>query len=68
MLTEQKTVKSVQILPEQNAVNVQWSLKVLRDGEVISERYERKAYSQEQSVEFLAEVENAQAYMDALDW
>ena len=67
-LTEQRTLKQVTTLPQQNAVNVQWANQILRDGEVISETYERKAYTQEQAAEFAAEVEGASGYMAVLGW
>ena len=44
--TESKIIKQITILPESGAVNVQWANQVLKDGtEVISETFERKAYS-----------------------
>jgi hypothetical protein len=67
-LTEQTIVKQVTILPTQNAINVQWADQILRDGEVISEQYHRKAYTQEQQAEFEAEVEGAAAYVTAVGW
>jgi len=67
-LTEQRILKSVQILPGQSAVNVQWTNQILRDEEVITETYERKAYSIDQKDEFLSEVEGAEAYLTVLGW
>lgn len=67
-LTEQRILKQVAVLPEQNAVNVQWVDQILRDGEVISEVPHRKAYTQDQSAAFAAEVDGAAAYMEALGW
>jgi hypothetical protein len=67
-LSEQRIVKQVSILPEQSAINVQWANQILRDGVVISETYERRAYSIEQKEEFLAEVENAEGYIQAASW
>lgn len=67
-LTEQRILKQIAILPAQNAVNVQWADQILRDEEVVSETLHRKAYTQEQAAEFLAEVEGAEAYMSALGW
>ena len=43
--TEQRVLKQVTILPQANTVQVQWSNQVLRGTEVISETFERKAYS-----------------------
>ncbi len=59
-LIEQRVLKQVTILSQQQAANVQWSNQILRDNEIISEQYERKAYTQEQQAEFLAEVEGAE--------
>ena len=67
-LTEQRILKQVAILPQQNAVNVQWANQILKDGELLTETYERKAYTQEQAAEFLAEVEGAASYMSAMGW
>jgi len=68
MLTEQRILKQVTTLPAQSAINVQWANQILRDGEVISETFERKAYTAEQAQEFLAEVEGAAGYMAVLGW
>lgn len=68
MLTEQKILKQVSVLPNQNAVNVQWADQILRDGVVVSETFHRKAYTVEQKAEFLAEVDGAANYVTALGW
>ena len=67
-LTEQRILKQVTTLPAQSEINVQWANKILRDGEVIGETYERKAYTADQKADFLAEVEGAEAYITALGW
>lgn len=67
-LTEQRILKQVTVLPAQSAVNVQWANQILRDGEVITETYERKAYTADQKDEFLAEVAGAESYLAALGW
>ncbi len=67
-LTEQRILKQVSILPSQSAVNVQWADQILRDGEVISENFHRKAYTIDQKEEFLLEVEGAPNYIAALGW
>lgn len=67
-LSEQRILKQVSILPQQSAVNVQWANQILRDGEVITETYERKAYTQDQAAEFASEVEGAEGYLTALGW
>ena len=67
-LTERRILNQVTVLPNQSAVNVQWTNQILRDGEVISQTYERKAYTAEQQAEFLAEVEGADTYAAVLGW
>ncbi len=67
-LTEQKVLKQVTVLAQQSAANVQWANQILRDGEVITETYERKAYTQDQKADFLAEVEGAAGYIPILGW
>ena len=68
MLTENTIIKQVAILPNQSAINVQWANQILKDGEVISEQYHRKAYGPGQQAEFLAEVEGAADYVNLIDW
>ena len=67
-LTEQRILKQVTTLPNQSAVNVQWANQILRDGELVTETYERKAYTADQKAEFLVEVEGAENYIAALGW
>ena len=67
-LTEQRILNQVTTLPQQGAVNVQWADQILRDGEVISSTYHRKAYGELNKAEFLAEVEGAENYIGALGW
>lgn len=67
-LTEQRILNQVTVLPNANSINVQWADQILRDGEVISQTYHRKAYSQEQKAEFLAEVEGAEGYISVMGW
>lgn len=67
-LTEQRVVKQITVLPNQPAVNVQWSNQILRDTEVISEKFERKSYTVEQKEEFLSEVDGASSYVSILGW
>lgn len=67
-LTEQRVLKQITVLPEPKTVNVQWSDQVLRDGTVITETLHRKAYSEKQKNEFLAEVEGSEKYVAAVGW
>lgn len=66
---EQVTVlKSVEVLPLQDAANVCWLDRVSKDGETIAEVPSRKAYGREQKEDFLIEVEGAAFYVSALGW
>ena len=68
-LTEQRVLKQVTTLSQSNAINVQWANQIIRDGtELVSETYERKAYGPEQKTDFLAEVDEAAAYVSAMGW
>ncbi len=67
-LSEKRVVQQVSILPNENAINVQWSNQILRGEEIVSETYERKAYTIDQRDQFIDEVENAEAYCAALGW
>lgn len=66
--TEQRILKQVTILAQQSAANVQWANQVLKDGVLLTETYERKAYTADQKAEFEAEVEGAANYITALGW
>jgi hypothetical protein len=67
-LSEQRILKSVEILPAQNAINVLWVDQIMRDGEVVSELNHRKAYTQDQREAFLTEVGGGAAYVAAVGW
>ena len=67
-LTETRILKQVTTLPAQGTVNVQWANQILKDGVLLTETYERKAYTADQKAEFEAEVEGAASYMTALGW
>ena len=67
-LTEQKTLSQVTVLADIGTVNVQWTNKILKDGNVISEQFERKAYDKSMTADFLAEVDGAQHYASVLGW
>lgn len=67
-ITEKTILKQVTVLPAQSAINVQWANQVLRDNEVISETYHRKAYTKEQQAEFKLEVAGAAFYVNAVGW
>ena len=67
-LSEQRILKQVTVLAQQSAANVQWANQILKDGEVIAETFERKAYTSDQKADFLAEVEGAASYITVLGW
>ena len=67
-LTEQRIINQITVLPNANAINVQWADQILRDGEIISQTYHRKAYGAGQKAEFEAEVEGSVGYVDKIDW
>lgn len=67
-LTEQKVLKSVDVQLNTKTANVLWSHQILRDGDVISETNHRRAFSEAEKDDFLAEVEGADKYLAALDW
>jgi len=66
--TETRVISQITTLPQQNAIQVQWSNIVTRDDVEISKTYERKAYSQADAEAFAAEVEGAASYMAAMGW
>ena len=66
--TEQRILKQVTVLASQSAVNVQWGNQVLKDGELLTETFERKAYTSDNKADFLAEVEGAAGYVEILGW
>jgi hypothetical protein len=67
-LSENRILKSVDIQLTTKTANVLWSDQILRDGEVITEANHRKAYTEDQKDEFLAEVDGAENYLSALGW
>lgn len=67
-LIEQRVLKQVSVLPSTKTIEVQWSDQIIKDESVISEKYHRKAYSEKQKEEFLAEVEGAASYITAVGW
>jgi len=66
--TEQKIVSQVNALPDLQVFNVQWTNQVIKDGDIIASTYERKCYAIEQKDEFLAEVDGAVDYANAIGW
>lgn len=69
-MIERRTVQvSVEVVEEKNWINVKWENRILEDGEIIAPAtYTRKCYGYGQRAEFLAEVVNASAYVNLIDW
>lgn len=67
-IIENRVLKEVAVLPQQQAVNVQWANQIIKDDIVISETYERKAYTVEDKNDFMVEVESADKYLDIIGW
>ena len=67
-LEERTIIKSINVRPDVDAIEVQWAIQILKDGEVVSERYHRSSYGRTTASAFYSEVENAGAYMAALGW
>lgn len=64
-LTEQTILASVEVLPQINAINVRWNKQILRDNTVIVSEPHRRAYSQYEREQFLADVPGGEVYADA---
>ena len=67
-LTESKVQASITLNQTANAVEVRWDNIIKRDDEIISRVPHRKAYSQDQKEELLAEVEGAQIIVQSMGW
>jgi hypothetical protein len=67
-LTEEKNLSQVTVLADIGTVNVQWTNKILKDGVVVAEQFERKAYDESMAAEFVDEVDGAQHYIAILGW
>lgn len=50
-LTKTRGIKSITLQFDSSSVEIQWSVRVKEDGDVIGERLHRKAYSSDQSAE-----------------
>lgn len=61
-------LRSVEVLPESNAVNVCWINRVYEDEILISESFVRSVYTNENMPEFLEDVLGAEHYAQALGW
>lgn len=68
MLTEQKVLRSVELVVDAGTAHAKWVNQILRDGDVISEVPHRETYTKERKDRFLSEVPNAGSYITALGW
>lgn len=55
-LSEQRVLTSIEVLPEQNAINVRWDDQILRDGDVISSSNFRRAYGVNDRMTFITDI------------
>ena len=67
-IQEIKLLKSVEVLPQVNAVNVLWENNIVKDGEVIASNMHRCAYGKGQREKFLEEIEDSEKYVELIDW
>jgi hypothetical protein len=67
-IIENKVLSQVMALPEQSAFNVQWTNQIIKDDAVIAETFERKAYTEDQKDDFMADVAGAEFYAQAIGW
>ncbi|MDD2341433.1 MAG: hypothetical protein PHV54_00905 [Tolumonas sp.] len=57
-VTELKVLKSVRVLPEYSAVEVEWLNRVVRgDGSIIAEKPFNRAYSKTERTKFLSDID-----------
>lgn len=68
MIEKIKVLKSVEFLPQANALQVLWEVSIVEDGEVISSNNSRCTYSAEEKEKFLTEVEGAEKYVGLVEW
>ncbi len=55
-LSEQRILSSIEVLTEQNAINVKWEDRIMRDDEVISSAPFRRAYGNTERELFTADL------------
>lgn len=66
-IIEQTRIRSIEVLPLDNAVNISWLQTFTNDdGIVVSENYFRKAYGADQRAEFLEEVKIPTEFIDSV--
>lgn len=68
VISEEKSISQIAFLPKASAINVQWTISIIKEDVVIAETYERKSYTAAQKDEFLSEVDSAVLYIKAIGW
>jgi hypothetical protein len=69
-MRKQKILRSIEVLPQQNAIQVAWDNQIIDDDDVtvLSTTIERCAYMSSQKDQFVSEVDGAAAYVDLIVW
>ena len=68
MIEKIKQLKSVEVLPQANVLQVLWEVNIVEDGEVLTSSNYRATYGNTQKEQFLAEVEGADKYIGLIEW
>ena len=68
MLEEKKVLAEVSARLVEGAINVRWDNCVLKDGEVISRKPHRRSYGPDEQTQFLTDVPDGAAYIQAMGW
>lgn len=63
-------IKSVEVLPTQNAIQVAWDNNIIDDDDVtvLASTIHRKAYISGERAQFMEEVSDAAKYVDLIAW
>ena len=56
MLSENKIVRSIELVFESKAINVSWFTRIMRDDVVVSENISRSSYLKEDKQRFIDEL------------
>ena len=68
MIEKIKQLKSVEVLPQANVLQVLWEVSIVEEGEVLTSSNHRATYNSEQKEQFLAEVEGAEKFVGLIEW
>ena len=68
MIEKIKQLKSVEVLPQVNVLQVLWEVNIVEDGEVLTTSNHRATYGNTQKEQFVAEVEGAEKYVGLIEW